>query len=120
MINVATVSGYVAADAKFQAFESGATKAWFTVYNSENYWHNNTKKTRVTKIKVECWGKVAEVAGKHCGKGKHVVVSGSLANNSWTTQDGTKTITLIKADSIELIGTPKPVGVELPETEADE
>ena len=54
-----------------------------------------------------CWGKLAEVAEKHCGKGTKLLVTGKLKNNNYE-KNGQKVYSNeIVIDSLEFLETKK-------------
>lgn len=71
-------------------------------------------KEGVEWINISCFGKLAEIAGEYCTKGKQVFVSGRFHTRKWQDKDGAdRYSTQINADRIQLLGS-KPDGERAP------
>lgn len=58
-------------------------------------------------FRCSCWGKLAEVVEKHCGKGTKLLVAGKLKNNNYE-KNGQKVYSNeIVIDSLEFLETKK-------------
>lgn len=55
--------------------------------------------------RVNAWGKLGEICGKHLAKGRQVYIEGSLQTRSWEDpQGGKKYATEIKASTVQFLG----------------
>lgn len=63
------------------------------------------KKEDVTFVDVEAWGRLAELIGQYCIKGKTIFVEGRLKLDTWTDQQGNKRSRLkVLAENVQFIG----------------
>ena len=69
---------------------------------------NSSKKEKTNWIKVVCFNRLAEVVTEWLAKGSKITVSGSLTQDTWEADDGTKkSAHKILANSLEFIRTKK-------------
>lgn len=110
-MNTVTIVGRVGRDASedFKAFDSGKTKARFSV--AVNRWDSKTKAEVTDWYNVEVWDKQAEFAAEYVKKGRQVAIDGSIANNRWTdkTTGDEKESFYIRANTIKLLGSKRDV-----------
>lgn len=63
------------------------------------------KQERTEWLRIVLFGKVAEIAGEYCKKGKPVYIEGSLRTNKYTDKDGIERYsTDIVASELQLLG----------------
>jgi single-strand DNA-binding protein len=100
-MNTVTVVGRVGRDASedFKVFDSGKTKARFSV--AVNRWDSKTKSEIADWFNIEVWDK----------QGRLVAIDGSIINNRWVdkTTGNEKETFLIRANTIKLLGSKKDV-----------
>lgn len=105
-MNTVTIVGRVGRDASedFRAFDSGKTKARFSV--AVNRWDSKTKAEVTDWYNIEVWDKQAEFAAEYVKKGRQVAIDGSIANNRWTDKASgeEKESFYIRANTIKLLG----------------
>jgi single-strand DNA-binding protein len=110
-MNTVTVVGRVGKDASddFRAFDSGKTKARFSV--AVNRWDSKTKSEVTDWFNIEVWDKQAEFAAEYVKKGRLVVVDGAISNNRWVdkTTNAEKESFYIRANTIRLLGSKRDV-----------
>jgi single-strand DNA-binding protein len=115
-INLVAMSGVAADDTNMTTLKgTNILKASFTLVQVETYTTSSgERKQKPHRIQVECWGRLAEMAGTWIGKGKQVCVSGKIEMQSWKDQATEKWVSkiVIRADSIDLLGPKKPVGLD--------
>jgi len=108
-MNTVTVVGRVGRDASedFKAFDSGKTKARFSV--AVNRWDSKSKSEVTDWFNIEIWDKQAEFAAEYVKKGRLVAVDGSIANNRWVdkTTGTDKESFYVRANTIRLLGSKK-------------
>lgn len=108
-MNTVTVVGRVGRDASedFKAFDSGKTKARFSV--AVNRWDSKSKSEVTDWFNIEIWDKQAEFAAEYVKKGILVAVDGAIANNRWVdkTTGSDKESFYIRANTIRLLGSKK-------------
>ena len=101
------VVGHVGGDCDVRYMPSGDQVANFSVAYTEKWKQKDSgeAKERTTWFSVNCWGKLAEIAGEYIRKGNPVLVEGTPYVESWEAKDGEKRFTLkVRADKIVLLG----------------
>jgi len=110
-MNTVTIVGRVGRDASedFRAFDSGKTKARFSV--AVNRWDSKSKSEVTDWYNIEIWDKQAEFAAEYVKKGRQVVIDGSIANSRWVdkTTNSEKENFFIRANTIRLLGSKRDV-----------
>lgn len=105
-MNTVTIVGRVGRDASedYKSFESGKTKARFSV--AVNRWDSKLKEEVTDWYNIEVWDKQAEFAYNYVKKGRQVVIDGAIANNRWTDKatNEEKESFYIRANTIKLLG----------------
>ena len=105
-MNTVTVVGRVGRDASedFKAFDSGKTKARFSV--AVNRCDSKTISEVTDWFNIEIWDKQAEFAAEYVKKGRLVAIDGSIANNRWVdkTTNNERENFYIRANTIRLLG----------------
>ena len=104
-MNTVTIVGRVGRDASedFKSFDSGKTKARFSV--AVNRWDSKTKAEVTDWFNIDVWDKQAEFAGEYIKKGRQVVVDGRISISKWTDQTGEERERfLIIANNVRLLG----------------
>lgn len=91
-INQVTILGKVGRDAEIK--DAGTSKvARFSIATSEGG-YKKTDGTDVPKVthwhNIQCWGKLAELAGKIVTKGTTVAITGKITYREYETKDGVK------------------------------
>ncbi len=108
-MNTVTIVGRVGRDASenFNSYESGKTKAQFSV--AVNRWDSKTKSEVTDWFNIEVWDKQAEFAAEYIKKGRLVAIDGRIANRRWVdkvTNNERETFYVI-ANTIRLLGSKK-------------
>ena len=110
-MNTVTIVGRVGRDASenFKSFESGKTKANFSV--AVNRWDSKTKSEVTDWFNIDVWDKQAEIAAEYVKKGRLVAIDGRIANNRWTDKatGNERESFYVLANSIKLLGSKKDV-----------
>lgn len=89
--NSVTLIGYLGQDPEFTTFDSGKTRARFSLATSDSYKNQNGDRVTTTEWhSCVAWGKLAEVINKWLKKGKQVAVRGKLVYNSYEDKNGVK------------------------------
>ena len=81
-MNTVVIVGRVGRDAEIRYFESGKSRANFSV--AVNRWEAKTKSEVTDWYNVDAWDKLAEFAGEYIKKGAMIIVDGAIQNNRWT------------------------------------
>jgi len=86
--------------------EKGKKWARFTMATNESYRGANGEKNTDTQWhSLVAWGRLAELAEKHLGKGSEIMVEGKLVYRSYTDKEGVKRyVTDIQVSEILLLG----------------
>lgn len=83
-LNRIQLIGHLGQDPEIQRFESGSTKAKFSVATSFNYSTPDGQQIKETEWhNVVMWGRLAESAEKYFKKGAKVYIEGKLKTRSW-------------------------------------
>ncbi len=108
-MNTVTIVGRVGRDASedFKSFDSGKTKARFSV--AVNRWDSKTKAEVTDWFNIDVWDKQAEFAADYIKKGRLVAIDGVIANNRWVdkTTNNERENFYIRANTIKLLGSKK-------------
>ena len=113
-MNTVVVVGRVGRDASenFNAYDSGKTKASFSV--AVNRWDTKTKSEVTDWFNIEVWDKQAEFAAEYIKKGRLVAIDGRIANTRWVdkqTNNERETFYVI-ANNIRLLGSKRDAETE--------
>ncbi len=114
-MNTVTIVGRVGRDASenFNAYDSGKTKATFSV--AVNRWDAKTKAEVTDWFNIEVWDKQAEFAAEYIKKGRLIAVDGRISNRRWqdkTTGNDRESFYVI-ANNIRLLGSKKDAEAEV-------
>jgi len=105
-MNTVTIIGRVGRDASenFTSFESGKTKASFSV--AVGRWDAKTKSEVTDWFNINAWDKLAEFSAQYIKKGSMVAVDGRIANNRWNDKmtGEAKESFYINANEIRFVG----------------
>ena len=103
-MNTVTIVGRVGRDASedFKSFDSGKTKARFSV--AVNRWDSKTKAEVTDWFNIDVWDKQAEFAADYVKKGRLVAIDGVIANKRWVdnTTNNERENFYIRANTIKL------------------
>lgn len=91
--NSVTLIGHLGRDPEVRNFESGKTKAGFSVATSEIYRNEKGDSVKTTQWHTcIAWGKTAERVQESLKKGKEVLIKGKLTYNNYEDKNGVKRI----------------------------
>lgn len=104
--NSVQLIGRLGKDPEVKSFESGKTKAAFSLATSETYKNQKGEKVQDTQWhNLVIWGKLADVAGKYLKKGAEIAVEGRLVHRTYETDKGEKRfITEINVNDFQMLG----------------
>ena len=89
--NTVQLIGHLGQDVTYSNFESGTTKAAFSLATNDYYKNNKGEKVQDTQWhNVIAWGKLADNMNSMLSKGAEVVVKGKLTSRSYEDKDGQK------------------------------
>ncbi|MEN8249688.1 MAG: single-stranded DNA-binding protein [Bacteroidota bacterium] len=105
MKNRVQLIGNIGKEPEVKTFESGKTKASFSLATSENYTDQNGKKVQDTQWhQVVAWGKTADYIENYLEKGNRIAVDGKLVHRSYNDKDGaTRYITEVLVNEILML-----------------
>ncbi|MDP8299938.1 MAG: single-stranded DNA-binding protein [Candidatus Tantalella remota] len=105
-LNKVFLMGNLTRDPELRYVPSGTAVATFSVAVNRTYKDKaGEKKDEATFVRVEAWGKTAEICGEYLKKGSAVLVEGRLKSSSWEGQDGQKRSSLdVVAVSVQFVG----------------
>lgn len=103
-MNTVVLVGRVGRDAEIRYFESGKSKANFSI--AVNRWDAKTKEEVADWFNVDAWDKLAEFSGEYIKKGMLIAVEGRISQNKWVDKaTGTDKESLyVNASNIRLLG----------------
>lgn len=84
-MNTCCIIGNIGKDPEIKYFESGKSKATFSVAISK---YVKGKDPVTMWISCEAWEKAAETIANHCKQGSRIGIEGRLDVQTWTTPDG--------------------------------
>ncbi|MGE0771140.1 MAG: single-stranded DNA-binding protein [Cyclobacteriaceae bacterium] len=104
--NSVQLIGRLGKDPEVKSFDSGKTKATFSLATSETYKNQKGEKVQDTQWhNLVIWGKLAETAGKYLKKGAEIAVEGKLVHRVYETDKGEKRfITEINVNDFQMLG----------------
>ncbi len=89
--NTVQLIGHLGQDVNYSNFDSGTTKAAFSLATNDYYKNNKGEKVQDTQWhNVIAWGKLADNMNSMLSKGAEVVVKGKLTSRSYEDKDGQK------------------------------
>ena len=104
--NSVQLIGRLGKDPEVRTFDSGKTKATFSIATTDSYKNQKGEKVEDTQWhNIVIWGKLADVAGKYLKKGNEVAVEGKLIHRMYETSSGEKKyITEISVNDMVMLG----------------
>ncbi|MDR1700973.1 MAG: single-stranded DNA-binding protein [Lachnoclostridium sp.] len=87
-INSIILEGNVVRDSELRETAKGVRVCTFSVASNRVFQQNMQKEKEVSFFDIECWGKLAEICGTNCPKGRGVRVIGRLKQDRWVGTDG--------------------------------
>ncbi|MBN1850692.1 MAG: single-stranded DNA-binding protein [Deltaproteobacteria bacterium] len=106
-MNQVNIIGRLGGDVELRYTPSSKAVSRMSVAVNERYGQNE----RVYWFPVICWSGLAETVSSYLHKGSRVAVSGRLTTRSYETDDGSRTVTEIVANSVYFLD-PKPANQE--------
>jgi single-strand DNA-binding protein len=112
-MNTVVIVGRVGRDAEIRYFESGKSKANFSV--AVNRWDSKTKSEVADWFNIDVWDKQAEFASEYVKKGIQVAIDGRIQQDKWTDKatGGDRERFIVIANSIRLLGSKRDVVEEI-------
>jgi single-strand DNA-binding protein len=90
MINKVILMGRLTADPELKTTSSGISACRFNVAVDRKFADKATGERQADFISVQTWRQSAEFVSKYFHKGSMIIVEGTLQNNNYTDQNGTK------------------------------
>ena len=106
-LNKVMIIGNLGRDPEVRYTPDGAAIANLSLATTSQWKDKNTgeKKEETEWHKVVMYGRLAEIAGEYCKKGKQIYIDGRLKTRKWKDKDGVeKYTTEIVADQMQLLG----------------
>ncbi len=89
--NTVQLIGRAGLDPEIKNFENNRKRARFSIAITNYYYNQNGERVENTQWhQLIAWGKTAEVVEKIVKKGRQLAVTGTLTNQSWQDQAGSK------------------------------
>lgn len=105
-LNFCTFIGNLGADPEVKFTPGGQAVANFRIACTESWKDKQGQKQERTEwVRCVAWGKLAEIVGEHCTKGKQIYVAGKMQTREWTDKEGKKNYTTeITAANVLFLG----------------
>jgi len=106
-VNTVILIGTLTRDPEVKYLPKGTAVAQVSLAINRTWTDDSgTRKEEVTFVSVEFWGRVAEIVGEYCKKGKPIYVDGRLRLETWDDKTtGQKRSKLkVVANSMQLLG----------------
>ncbi|MBL6963683.1 MAG: single-stranded DNA-binding protein [Bacteroidetes bacterium] len=104
-VNKVILVGNVGKDPELRTFDSGTTKASFSLATSETYKNREGEKVTNTEWhNLVVWGNLTKVVEQFVRKGSQIYVEGKLTSRSYETDGITKYITEVRVNDLVLLG----------------
>ena len=106
-VNKVILVGNLGKDPEVRYMPDGGAVTNISLATSSSWKDNNTgeKREETEWHRVVMYGRLAEIAGEYCKKGRSVYIEGKLKTRKWQDQSGVdKYTTEIIADQIQLLG----------------
>lgn len=88
--NIVVIEGRLTRDPIYMKTKSGRSLCKFSIANNKYYYSNGSLQKEVYYFDLVVWGYNADKAAVSLFKGKHVLISGELRQDSYTAKDGSK------------------------------
>lgn len=82
--------GRFTADPEIRRTKTDSVYCRFTVANNRSHTLNGKGVEEVSFVRCVAWGKLAEIIGEYCRKGKQVALHGRIKQDTWEGSDGVK------------------------------
>jgi len=104
-VNKVILVGNLGRDPEIRYTTSGTAVCNFSLATSETYKDKAGEKKEVTEWhNIQCWGKLAELAGEYLAKGKTIYLEGRLQTRKWQDKSGNDRYTTeIVAEKIQFL-----------------
>jgi single-strand DNA-binding protein len=111
-VNKVILLGNLGRDPELRYTPSGSPVANFTLATNESWKDKEGQKQEHTEWhRIVVFGKLAEICGEYCRKGRQVYIEGSIRSRTYKDRDGNdKTVTEIRTDNLVLVGRPEGSG----------
>ena len=105
-VNKAILVGNLGRDPELRKTQNGQAVCNFTLATSETWNDKNGERVERTEWhRIVMYGRLAEIAGEYCKKGRSIYIEGRLKTRKWQDQSGVdKYTTEIIADQMQLLG----------------
>lgn len=103
-VNQVILIGTLGRDPETKYIPSGTAVTNFSLATSRKWRDSNNEMQEKTEWhNIQCWAKLAEVAGEHLAKGSRVYIQGELETQSWEKEGVKKYKTLINARQMQFL-----------------
>lgn len=106
-VNKVILVGNLGADPEGRYMDNNTAVCNFNVAVTESWTDRQSgeKKERTEWVRVEMWGKLAEIGLKYLTKGSQVYIEGKMRTDKWTDKDNVERwTTKIRADQMQMLG----------------
>ena len=103
--NSVQLIGRLGQDPELRTFESGKTKATFSLATSDKYKNQKGEKVEETQWhNLVVWGRLAEIAGQYLKKGSEVAIEGKLVHRAYDANGEKKYFTEVSVNDLVMLG----------------
>lgn len=102
-INLVVFAGNVGTEPEVKHTQGGLPVTSFSLAMSEKWKKDGQEGSRLEWVRVVCFSNLAEICGKHLGKGDGVLVMGKLRSREYEQDGEKKRITEVMAEKVHFL-----------------
>ena len=109
--NKIILEGNLSKDITLRYSGSGMAMAQTSIAVNKKFTSSGEKKEKVLFVKLQFWGRSAEIANQYLQKGSNILIDGELENNNWVDAQGNKKYDfVVNVSSMTMLGTKESIG----------
>ncbi|MBI40434.1 MAG: single-stranded DNA-binding protein [Leptospiraceae bacterium] len=103
-LNRVLLIGNLTRDPEQKQTQNGKSYCKFSIANNRTYTVDGNKKEETSFFNCVAFGRLSEIIIQYCQKGKQVAIEGRLAQRSWDSPEGKRSIVEITVENLQLLG----------------
>lgn len=88
--NIVLIEGRLTRDPSYSKTSNGKSICKFSIANNRYYYAGNAPRSEVSFFDFVSWGRLADKAAINLSKGRHVLITGEIRQNTYTSKSGEK------------------------------